>query len=82
LVTTLAGGDLRVGNRKGCLTINGVQVSQDDMIAENCVLHAVGQVLIPLDDLGNVPSESSELAVLAPMRWALSRTIRTTNSWL
>jgi uncharacterized surface protein with fasciclin (FAS1) repeats len=65
-VTTLEGGDLRVSNRNGHLTVNGSHVGKDDVLAENGVLHTIDQVLIPLDDLGNVRLEFSELNVVAP----------------
>jgi uncharacterized surface protein with fasciclin (FAS1) repeats len=65
-VTTLEGGDLRVGNRHGNLTVNGAHVSQKDVIADNGVLHAIDQVLVPIDDLGNVELDLSQLTVVAP----------------
>ncbi len=65
-VTTLEGGDLRVGNHKGHLTVNGARVGPVDVAADNGVLHSIDQVLIPLDDLGNVRLEFSEIAVVAP----------------
>jgi hypothetical protein len=65
-VTRLEGGGLGVGNCKGYLTINGAHVSQGDVIAENGVLHAMGQVLVPLDDLGNDRLELSEPMMVAP----------------
>ena len=65
-ITTLEGGDLRVGNRTGHLTVNGAHVKSGEVPAENGVLHAIDQVLIPLDDLGNARLEFNELTVLAP----------------
>jgi uncharacterized surface protein with fasciclin (FAS1) repeats len=65
-ITTLEGGDLRVGNHHGHLTVNGAHVKHGDVAAENGVLHANDQVLIPLDDLDNARLELSELAVLTP----------------
>jgi uncharacterized surface protein with fasciclin (FAS1) repeats len=65
-VTTVEGADLRVGRRSGHLTVNGAHVQAGDVEAENGVLHAIDQVLIPLDDLGNMRMEFSELALVSP----------------
>lgn len=67
-VTTLEGSDLRVATAPR-ITVNGAQVTQSDLLADNGVIHAIDQVLIPLDDLGNVRVEFTEytdIIVVAP----------------
>jgi uncharacterized surface protein with fasciclin (FAS1) repeats len=64
-VTTLEGSDLRVASTPR-ITVNGVQVVQSDLLADNGVLHAIDHVLIPLDDLGNVRVDYTDIVVVAP----------------
>lgn len=59
-VTTLEGSDLRVATTPR-ITVNGAQVTQSDLLADNGVIHAISQVLIPLDDVGNVRVEFTEI---------------------
>ena len=59
-VTTLEGSDLRVATTPR-IAVNGAPVTQADLLADNGVIHAIGQVLIPLDDLGNVRVEFTEI---------------------
>lgn len=59
-VTTLEGSDLRVATTPH-LTVNGASVMQSELLADNGVIHAINQVLIPLDDLGNMLVEFTEM---------------------
>jgi uncharacterized surface protein with fasciclin (FAS1) repeats len=63
-VTTLEGSDLRIAGTPPDLTINGAHVVQADVVAENGVLHAIDQVLVPLDDLGNVVVDYQDVTLL------------------
>ncbi len=62
-VTTIEGSDLRVATTPP-LTVNGAQVMHPDLLADNGVIHAIDQVLIPLDDLGNVRVEFTDIVVV------------------
>ncbi len=64
-VTTLEGSDLRVASTPS-ITLNGAHIVQPDLLADNGVLHAIDQVLIPLDDLGNVRLDYTDITVVAP----------------
>lgn len=67
-VTTLEGSDVRVATTPR-ITVNGAAVMQSELLADNGVVHAIDQVLIPLDDLGNVRVEFTEMTdiiVVAP----------------
>ncbi len=69
-VTTLEGSDVRVATTPR-ITVNGAAVMQSDLLADNGVIHAINQVLIPLDDLGNVRVEFTDIVdivVVAPQR--------------
>ncbi len=63
-VTTIEGSDLRVATTPA-LSVNGAQVIHPDLLADNGVIHAINQVLIPLDDLGNVRLEFTDIVVVA-----------------
>jgi uncharacterized surface protein with fasciclin (FAS1) repeats len=64
-VTTLEGSDLRVASTPS-ITLNGAHITQADLLADNGVIHIIDRVLIPLDDLGNVQVEYSDITVVAP----------------
>jgi uncharacterized surface protein with fasciclin (FAS1) repeats len=63
-VTTLEGSDLRVATSPR-ITLNGAQIVRFDLLADNGVIHAIDQVLVPLDDLGNVRVDFTEMIVVA-----------------
>lgn len=65
-VTTLEGGDLRVGMSVATLTVNGARVVKADIIADNGAAHGIDQVLAPLDDLGNIEVDYEDVVLLAP----------------
>lgn len=65
-VTTLEGSDLRVAKSSIDLTVNGAHVIHTNIAADNGVLHGIDQVLIPLDDLGNVVVEYEDVMVVSP----------------
>ncbi len=55
-MTTLESSNLQVTHTPD-ITAKGAHAVQPDALAENGVLHAIDQVLIPLDDVGNVQPE-------------------------
>jgi uncharacterized surface protein with fasciclin (FAS1) repeats len=63
-VTTLEGRDVRIAGTPPDLTVNGAHVVQADMLADNGVLHAIDQVLVPLDDLGNIVVDYQDVTVV------------------
>jgi uncharacterized surface protein with fasciclin (FAS1) repeats len=63
-VTTLEGSDLRIAGTPPDLTIDGAHVVQANIMADNRVLHAIDQVLVPLDDLGKVVVEYQDVTVV------------------
>lgn len=65
-VTTLEGSDLRVATSSIELTVNGAHVVHANMTAANGVLHEIDQVLVPLDDLGNVAPDYTDVIVVEP----------------
>lgn len=68
-VTTLEGSDLRIAISSIELTVNGARVVHSNIAADNGVLHGIDQVLVPLDDLGNVVVDYEDVMVIvAPER--------------
>lgn len=65
-VTTLEGSDLRVASTSIDLTVNGAHMVHTNIAADNGVLHGIDQVLVPLDDLGNVVVDYEDVMVVAP----------------
>lgn len=65
-VTTLEGSDLRIAASSIELTVNGARVIHSNIAADNGVLHGIDQVLVPLDDLGNVVVDYEDVMVLVP----------------
>ncbi len=65
-VTTLEGSDLRVAKTAIDLTVNGAHVIQTNIAADNGVLHAIDQMLVPLDDLGNIVVDYEDVVVVTP----------------
>lgn len=63
-LTTLEGSDLRIATTPA-ITINGAHIIQADIPADNGVLYTIDQVLIPLDDMGNLLIET-DITLVAP----------------
>jgi uncharacterized surface protein with fasciclin (FAS1) repeats len=64
-LTTLEGSDLRIATTPA-ISVNGAHVVQADILADNGVLHAIDQVLLPVDDMDNLLMEHTDLTVIAP----------------
>jgi uncharacterized surface protein with fasciclin (FAS1) repeats len=64
-LTSLEGSDLRIATAPA-ITINGAHVVQADILADNGVLYAIDQVLLPVDDMGNLLVDYADITVVAP----------------
>ena len=48
-IASLEGNLLRLKSDNGLVTVNGVSVTQSDLLADNGVIHAIDEVLMPPD---------------------------------
>ena len=48
-IASLAGNLLRLKSDNGLVTVNGARVTQSDLLADNGVIHAIDDVLMPPD---------------------------------
>ena len=48
-IASLEGSHLRLKSDNGLVTVNGASVTQSDLIADNGVIHAIDEVLMPPD---------------------------------
>ena len=48
-VTSVEGHTLFLKSDNGMVTVNGARVTESDLIADNAIIHAIDEVLLPLD---------------------------------
>ncbi len=79
-VTTLDGSDININLSGAAPTINGVNVVETDLTANNGVIHIIDRVLIPPDLQAQLGGSLNEALGLAPINFEVNSAVITADS--